>query len=75
MKVSTHAAGTGGLVGLIIALMWIYRVPLEAFLLMAIFAGGMVGSAKLISGEHRPFEVYAGFMIGFFGVLVTLLVY
>jgi hypothetical protein len=75
LKISTHAAGPGGLVGLIIALIMMFEVPLEGFLLLAILAGGVVGSAKLISGEHRPFEVYAGFMIGFLGVLITLLVY
>jgi hypothetical protein len=75
LKISAHAAGPGGLVGLIIALIMIFELPLEGFLLLAILAAGVVGSAKLITGEHRPFEVYTGFLIGFLSVLFTLLVY
>jgi hypothetical protein len=75
LKISAHTAGLGGLAGLIIALIYIYETPLEGFLLMVLFSGGLVGSARLTLGEHRPFEVYCGFALGFICVLITLLVY
>jgi lantibiotic modifying enzyme len=75
LKISLHTAGLGGLVGLIIALIKIYNIPLEGFLLPALLACGVVGTAKLLLKEHRPYEVYTGFALGFSCVLVTLLVY
>ena len=74
-KISAHVAGPGGMAGLIIILIMKFGVPLELFLVLAILIGGVVGTAKLISEEHRPFEIYSGFAIGFLSVLVTLLAY
>lgn len=75
LKISMHTAGLGGMVGLIAALIKIYKIPLEGFLLLALLAFGVVGTAKLLLKDHRPYEVYSGFAIGFSCVLVTLLVY
>jgi hypothetical protein len=75
LKISLHTAGLGGLAGLITAMIKMYEIPLEGFLLSALLAGGVVGTAKLLLNEHRPYEVYTGFAVGFSCVLVTLLVY
>ena len=75
VKISGHIAGPGGIAGLVIVLIMKFGVPLEIFLLLAILAGGVVGTAQLISGEHKPIEIYSGFAIGFLSVLVTLLAY
>lgn len=75
MPISMHTAGLGGLVGLIIAMMIFFGTQLEGFLLSALLAGGVVGTARLLEGAHRPSEVYSGFLVGFAAVLTVLLLY
>jgi hypothetical protein len=75
LKISMHMAGPGGIAGLIIGLILTYEIPLEGFLLLSLLAGGVLGTAKLMNEEHRPYEIYVGFGVGFVCVLATLLVY
>jgi hypothetical protein len=75
MKISLHTAGLGGLAGLIIALILYFNTQLEGFLLIALLAGGLVGTARLLEGAHRPSEVYSGFAVGFASVFTVLLLY
>jgi len=75
LKISVHLAGPGGITGLIIGLIMTFKVPLEGYLLLALLAAGLLGTARLLSEEHRPYEIYTGFGIGFACVLATLLVY
>lgn len=75
MKISLHTAGLGGVVGLIIALIIYFGTQLEGFLLIALLAGGLVGTARLLEGVHRPSEVYSGFVVGFASVFTVLLLY
>lgn len=75
VKISMHMAGPGGLAGLIIALIIYFGTQLEGFLLIVLLVGGIVGTAKLLEGVHRPVEVYGGFVVGFVSVLTVLLLY
>jgi membrane-associated phospholipid phosphatase len=75
LKISLHTASLGGLAGLVIALIMVYEIPMEGFLLLVLLAAGAVGTSRLVLGEHRPYEVYTGFLAGFACVLITLLVY
>jgi hypothetical protein len=75
VQISMHTAGLGGVVGLIIALIIFYGTQLEGFLLVALLAGGLVGTARLLEGAHRPGEIYSGFIVGFASVLTVLLLY
>lgn len=75
MQISLHTAGLGGVVGLIIALIIYFGTQLEGFLLIALLAGGLVGTARLLEGAHRPSEVYSGFVVGFVSVFTVLLLY
>ncbi len=77
-KISMHGAGMGGLVGAFgIFRMTIpqmtYDFPIDNFILsispnlflaLAIILAGVVGSARLELGSHRPQDVYGGFIIG-----------
>ena len=74
-EISMHTAGPGGVAGLIIAMIILYGTQLEGFLLMALLAAGIVGTAKLLEGAHRPVEVYSGFLVGFVCVLTVLFLY
>jgi len=74
-RICGHMAAIGAITGLIIALIILYETPLQGFLVMAVLAGGLSGSSRLILGVQRPVEIYTGFLLGFGVVLTTLLVY
>ncbi|MGW8315541.1 MAG: hypothetical protein ACWGNV_08070 [Bacteroidales bacterium] len=75
VQISMHTAALGGVAGLIIALIIFFGTQLEGFLLIALLAGGIVGTARLLEGAHRPVEIYSGFAVGFVSVLTVLLLY
>lgn len=75
VQISMHTAALGGVAGLIIALIIFFGTQLEGFLLIALLAGGIVGTARLMEGAHRPVEIYGGFLLGFVSVLTVLLLY
>lgn len=63
-KVSMHAIGMGGVVGVLLLLFFQNNLlpgwPLAAALLLS----GTIGSARLILKSHNPFDIYSGFIIG-----------
>jgi len=74
-KICPHMAALGGIAGLIVVLILLYETPLQGFLIIAFLAGGLVGTARLILKQQSPAEIYAGYLVGFAVVLITLLVY
>ncbi len=74
-RICYHSAALGGLAGLIIGLILRFETPLEGMLILVFLAGGVTGSARLLTGTRQPGGVYAGYVIGFVVVLITLLVY
>ena len=74
-KISAHATGMGGVVGLS---MWLCLTGLLLFnamtwMIAVILLAGLVGSSRVALGRHTPGQVYAGWIVGFisiFGVLV-----
>jgi hypothetical protein len=63
-KVSMHATAAGGMVGILIVLLFISPVNMLAPLLVSLVIAGLIGSARLILGEHRPPEIWLGYIIG-----------
>lgn len=63
-KVSCHAMGIGGLTGFLFwcALSGIMRTSAPLFVAVAL--SGLLLSARLHLGAHRPAQVYAGYLIG-----------
>ena len=74
-KVCMHTAALGGLAGLIIALIFLYESPLQGVLMIALLVGGVTAASRLAMGVCRSAEVYAGYIVGFGVVLITLLMY
>lgn len=74
-KLCSHSAGLGGLTGLIISLIFLYDTSLQGVLMLTLLAAGLTGSARLALGMQRPDAVYAGYLLGFFAVITTLLAY
>lgn len=72
-KLSVHLAGMGGLTAVTIYSSWAYEVELLAVIALAIALSGLLGSARLKLKAHTPFQVYAGYSIGFTITWLTLL--
>lgn len=70
-KISSHAIGTGGIIGLIFALASMYQADIIFFLVVSIFVSGLICFARLSLNEHTPAQVYAGLATG---MLLTMLV-
>jgi hypothetical protein len=86
-KISLHATGIGGFIGMVLITMWLYsfgmipmnvpflgasNVSINLVLIISIVLAGLVGSARLLLGAHHPRELYAGFALGLFAQYVAL---
>jgi hypothetical protein len=69
-KISMHAIGMGGLIGVCYVIMqqntMLMTWPLSAAFLIA----GLVCTARLIVSDHTPKEIYTGLLVGFICQLV-----
>ena len=87
-KISTHTAGMGGLIGMVVITMLLYsydsftvntnlfgafEMTMNTVLMIVILLAGMVGTARLILDAHTNKELYMGFFVGIFSQFVALL--
>lgn len=74
-KISAHATGMGGSLGLLLVLNWLApEAMLVGPIALAIFLAGAVLSARLSLHAHTPAQVYAGFGSGLLLPVVAALV-
>jgi hypothetical protein len=73
-KISAHLVGWGGVVGLIIIISYRFGSDLMIFLIIAILFTGITGFARLRLDEHKPLQIYAGFLLGFITILAVFMV-
>ncbi|MBX2928900.1 MAG: hypothetical protein KF852_13780 [Saprospiraceae bacterium] len=86
-KISAHAVGMGGLLGMVLITMFYFSYDtfslqtawfgmlhfnMVVVLLVVLLAAGMVGSSRLYLDAHEPSEVYGGFAVGFLSQLIAL---
>lgn len=86
-KISLHAVGMGGLVGMILIIMWLYsygsftlnipligmcEISINLVLMLSILIAGLVGSSRLFLHAHTSKELYLGFILGALAQLVSL---
>jgi len=64
-KISAHMVGLGGILGLIISVSQLIKFDMTLFYIIIILIAGLVGSARLILDEHKPYQLYLGFLLGF----------
>ena len=64
MKVSMHAIAVGVMTTLIAILAFNETVNLSLYLSLALFISGIVCTSRLIISDHRPKEIYIGFVAG-----------
>lgn len=63
-KVSMHTTAAGGAIGIMTVLLFLSPFNMLPALFIAIFIGGLVGTARLILREHTAFELWVGYAIG-----------
>jgi len=74
-KISAHMVGIGGIVGLIIVVIFRFYTQLNFFLICAIIAAGLIGTARLYLKEHTAAQVYLGFLLGIVAVILPFAIY
>lgn len=64
-KISAHMVGVGGLLGVIVSAAYLIRFDMTQYYIVIILVAGVVGSARIYLEEHRPAQIYSGFLLGF----------
>ncbi len=57
-------AGIGGLLGLLIASSYLIQFDMMPYYIAVILLAGLVGTSRLLLKEHRPSQIYWGFLLG-----------
>ncbi len=74
LKVSMHAIGMGGLLGIFYLVMKSNSMLMTWPMAMAVLITGMVCTARLIISDHQPKEIIVGLLIGLFAQVAGMLV-
>lgn len=70
-KISMHSLAMGGAVMFFLLFSFTDNYASGLYLTIAVIAAGLVTSARLLTGDHRPFEVYSGLFIGALGQYIA----
>lgn len=65
-KISAHMTAIGGLAGAILGIALKMNVNLDLYFIGTIITSGLLGYARLKLNAHKPFEIYTGWLMGFF---------
>lgn len=63
-KVSLHTAAAGGMIGILLVLMFTSPVNMAVPFFIALVIAGIIGTARMILGAHRIWEIWIGYFIG-----------
>jgi membrane-associated phospholipid phosphatase len=76
-KISIHAAGIGGITGLIMILSVAYTIDMTVLLSSALLISGFIIAARLALNTHTPLQLITGYVLGIasvIGLMVRLMV-
>ncbi len=71
-KISLHGLAMGGMITFVLFTVFAVEGGSAAYLIFTLLLAGLVCSARLILNAHRPFEVYAGVIIGALAQLLAI---
>lgn len=86
-KISAHAVGMGGLIGMVVITMLLFsygsftlhlgilgaiQLNMNVVLMISIVVAGMVGTSRLLLQAHEPQDLYGGFIVGFSSQFIAL---
>ncbi len=74
-KISSHMAGIGGLIGLILSLAFILKADLMYYLIIVVFLSGLLGTSRLALKAHNLAQIYGGFFAGMATVFSICMLY
>lgn len=63
-KISAHMVGIGGLFGGLIAISNFAQFDMTIFYIVVIICAGLIAMARLVLQEHKPYQLYLGFLLG-----------
>jgi hypothetical protein len=63
-KISMHAIGCGGMLGIFIIIMYNNSMLMTWPLSLALLITGIVCTSRLIASDHSPKEIYMGLLVG-----------
>jgi len=63
-KISAHMVGIGGLLGVLLCVSYLIKFNMTPFYIVVIILAGLLGYARLKLEEHKPYQIYAGFLMG-----------
>lgn len=87
LKISLHAIGAGGLLGMIVLTRTLFsydsfiinlkeqqsfQIETNTLLMVIIVIAGLIGTCRLILKAHKPFEIYMGYAVGFLSQFLAL---
>jgi hypothetical protein len=64
-KISMHAIGMGGLVGMMVVALFSGQLIGLVPLALAVLITGLVMTARMVTGDHQQGDMLAGFLVGF----------
>jgi hypothetical protein len=70
-KISMHAMGVGGMMGLMVILLRTGHLQSALPLSAAILITGMVCTARLVDSDHRGFDLVSGLLVGFLAQIIA----
>lgn len=73
-KISIHSIGIGGIIGMLLGVSITMYVEIIPFLMISVFAAGLVGFARLKLNAHTPLQVYSGLLLGIICLFAALLI-
>lgn len=63
-KISMHTTAAGGMIGIMIILLFINPINMAVPLFAGIFLAGLVGTSRLLLNAHTPLEIWTGYLLG-----------
>ena len=72
-KISTHVASSGMMVGGLLSYSFIFTFNPISWLSFFIILTGLLGTSRMILGQHTLIEVMVGFIVGFFCGIIGIL--
>jgi hypothetical protein len=70
-KISMHSMGVGGLVGLMTVVLMDGQMYSGIPMAISVLIAGVVMSSRLITEDHQPGDIAAGFIVGLFSQLIA----
>jgi len=74
-KISLHSVASGAIIALVLILSFKMFTPLTGYLIISVISGGLVLSSRLRLNYHNPLQVWIGFLAGFVGLSLFMMLF